>query len=172
MIESITAWKNEKIFPLKNQYIELTNLLYNCKKEEKYDEKQIKQKINKILDRMNQYEVSIDSLINELIVYNQENKDFEHQELIRYYYLDAYRTMTPINLIDGNTLKFGNEELQSFINELSDMYAKKNKKVYVISIIGAQSSAKSTLINFLFRCSFETSAGRCTKGVYMSVCEI
>ncbi len=121
---------------------------------------------------MNQYEVSIDSLINELIISNQENKNSEHKELIRYYYSDAYRTMTPINLIDGKTLKFGNEELQSFINELSDVYTKKNKKVYVISIIGAQSSAKSTLINFLFRCSFETSAGRCTKGVYMSVCEI
>ncbi len=80
--------------------------------------------------------------------------------------------MAPINLIDGKTLKFGNEELRNFIYELGEVYAKTNKKVFVISVIGAQSSAKSTLINYLFRCSFETSAGRCTKGVYMSVCEI
>ncbi len=38
----------------------------------------------------------------------------------------------------------------------------------VISIIGSQSSGKSTLLNFLFGCSFLSSEGRCTSGVYMS----
>jgi hypothetical protein len=78
--------------------------------------------------------------------------------------------MSPINIVEGKTLKFGNPELRSFFHELNETYAKTNKKVYVISVIGAQSSAKSTLLNMLFRCSFETSAGRCTKGVYFSVC--
>ena len=55
---------------------------------------------------------------------------------------------------------------------MSNRYAAQNKKVFVVSVIGAQSSAKSTLLNFLFRCKFETSAGRCTKGVYMSFCEM
>jgi ABC-type lipoprotein export system ATPase subunit len=39
-------------------------------------------------------------------------------------------------------------------------------KVAVITILGPQSSGKSTLLNFLFGCDFGTSAGRCTKGVY------
>ena len=46
----------------------------------------------------------------------------------------------------------------------------KNKKVYIVSIIGAQSSAKSTLLNYLFKSKFETSAGRCTKGMYFNIC--
>ena len=36
----------------------------------------------------------------------------------------------------------------------------------VISILGPQSSGKSTLLNFLFGCDFATSEGRCTRGVY------
>jgi hypothetical protein len=44
--------------------------------------------------------------------------------------------MAPINIVDGKTLKFGNEELHNFINELSEIYAKKDKKVYVVSVIG------------------------------------
>jgi hypothetical protein len=44
--------------------------------------------------------------------------------------------MAPINIVDGKTLKFGNEELLSFINELSKIYANKKKKVYVVSVIG------------------------------------
>jgi GTPase Era involved in 16S rRNA processing len=39
-------------------------------------------------------------------------------------------------------------------------------RVAVITILGPQSSGKSTLLNFLFGCDFGTSAGRCTKGVY------
>ena len=62
--------------------------------------------------------------------------------------------MSPINIVEGKTLKFGNPELRSFFHELNEIYAKTNKKFYVISVIGAQSSAKSTLLNMLFRCSF------------------
>jgi hypothetical protein len=45
--------------------------------------------------------------------------------------------MSPINIVDGKNLKFGNEELHSFINELNEIYVKKSKKVYVVSVIGA-----------------------------------
>ncbi len=38
--------------------------------------------------------------------------------------------------------------------------------VAVITILGPQSSGKSTLLNFLFGCDFSTSEGRCTRGVY------
>ena len=36
----------------------------------------------------------------------------------------------------------------------------------VLTILGPQSSGKSTLLNFLFGCDFATSEGRCTRGVY------
>ncbi len=39
----------------------------------------------------------------------------------------------------------------------------------MVSVIGTQSSAKSTLMNYLFKCDFATSAGRCTKGVYFTI---
>ncbi|CAE8698074.1 unnamed protein product [Polarella glacialis] len=42
------------------------------------------------------------------------------------------------------------------------------KGIYVVSVIGAQSSAKSTLLNFLFGCGFAVSSGRCTRGLYAS----
>lgn len=35
-----------------------------------------------------------------------------------------------------------------------------------ITILGPQSSGKSTLLNYLFGCDFKTSEGRCTRGVY------
>ena len=38
----------------------------------------------------------------------------------------------------------------------------------MVSVIGAQSSAKSTLLNFLFGSGFAVSSGRCTRGLYAS----
>lgn len=43
-----------------------------------------------------------------------------------------------------------------------------NLRIYVVSVIGAQSSAKSTLLNFLFGSGFAVSSGRCTRGLYAS----
>ena len=44
-----------------------------------------------------------------------------------------------------------------------------NSRVLVISVLGPQSSGKSTLLNYMFGCLFATSAGRCTKGIYGSI---
>ena len=42
----------------------------------------------------------------------------------------------------------------------------------VLSVIGPQSSGKSTLLNYMFGCKFVTSTGRCTRGVYGSLLEL
>lgn len=79
--------------------------------------------------------------------------------------------MFPINLVDGKNLIFGNKYLKDFCKALSSTIKFSNKKIFVISVIGAQSSGKSTLLNYLFRCQFSTAPGRCTKGMYFNICE-
>lgn len=51
-------------------------------------------------------------------------------------------------------------------NIIKRVFEANNDKVAVITILGPQSSGKSTLLNFLFGCDFSTSEGRCTRGVY------
>ena len=41
-----------------------------------------------------------------------------------------------------------------------------NKKILVLSVLGIQSSGKSTLLNAMFGLEFAVSAGRCTRGIY------
>ena len=40
-----------------------------------------------------------------------------------------------------------------------------NNDLFVVSIMGAQSTGKSTLLNYLLGSNFRVSAGRCTKGL-------
>lgn len=41
-----------------------------------------------------------------------------------------------------------------------------NKKLFIVSVLGIQSSGKSTLLNAIFGLQFTVSAGRCTRGVF------
>jgi len=79
------------------------------------------------------------------------------------------RRGAPMQLLAGNPLTMmGGEFLRTVLREL-DVTDLKGKKLRVISVIGAQSSAKSTLLNFLFGCEFQVSSGRCTCGLYASI---
>ena len=44
-----------------------------------------------------------------------------------------------------------------------------NAKIFVISVLGIQSSGKSTLLNTMFGLEFPVSAGRCTRGAFVSI---
>ena len=46
------------------------------------------------------------------------------------------------------------------------------KKIFVVSVLGIQSSGKSTLLNAMFGINFPVSSGRCTRGVFLQVIPI
>ncbi|CAG8479801.1 12163_t:CDS:2 [Cetraspora pellucida] len=70
-----------------------------------------------------------------------------------------------IELIDGDSGKMPGAWLSSIFKEVSIIYP--DLKVFVVSILGLQSSGKSTLLNALFSCRFAISIGRCTRGLFM-----
>ncbi|CAB4476789.1 unnamed protein product [Rhizophagus irregularis] len=83
---------------------------------------------------------------------------------------EAYKTWIlegePLQLLDGLSLRSLPTKFLS--NVLSNLMTNVERRLIVISVIGLESSGKSTLLNYLFHCGFATSASRCTKGVYMS----
>nr|XP_023653234.1 interferon-induced very large GTPase 1-like [Paramormyrops kingsleyae] len=76
----------------------------------------------------------------------------------------------PLELMDGDEshvpLIWVQAVLKSLIDKLGD------KKVYVLSILGLQSSGKSTLLNTMFGLQFTVSAGRCTRGAFMQMIKV
>jgi len=80
----------------------------------------------------------------------------------------AWRLNMPVQLLFGSPLQCAGNFL---VDVLKDLGAQNCQDLCVISVIGIQSSAKSTLLNYLFGCGFATSAGRCTRGLYCSLME-
>ena len=50
--------------------------------------------------------------------------------------------------------------------------SRKTTKLFKISVLGAQSCGKSTLLNTVFGLNFPVSSGRCTRGAYMQLVKV
>ncbi|XP_047213276.1 interferon-induced very large GTPase 1-like [Girardinichthys multiradiatus] len=76
----------------------------------------------------------------------------------------------PMELMDGDAghvpLLWISSLLKEVIKKLGD------QKVFVLSVLGVQSSGKSTMLNAMFGLQFAVSAGRCTKGAYMQLVKL
>ena len=71
----------------------------------------------------------------------------------------------PIELLDGDA---GDIPLLWFSDICRNILRiRPELRVFVVSILGMQSSGKSTLLNALFACRFAVSVGRCSRGLFM-----
>ncbi|XP_030595640.1 interferon-induced very large GTPase 1-like [Archocentrus centrarchus] len=76
----------------------------------------------------------------------------------------------PVELMDGDVghvpLTWISSLLEEAIKKLGD------QTVFVLSVLGLQSSGKSTMLNTMFGLQFAVSAGRCTKGAFMQLLKV
>jgi len=76
----------------------------------------------------------------------------------------------PIELMDGDTSHIPLEWISSVLDRVRKKIGE--KKLFVISVLGVQSTGKSTLLNAMFGLEFSVSAGRCTKGAFMQLIKV
>ncbi|XP_006991809.1 interferon-induced very large GTPase 1-like isoform X2 [Peromyscus maniculatus bairdii] len=76
----------------------------------------------------------------------------------------------PIELMDGDASYVPLKWVASIFDKISEKLG--DQRLFVLSILGLQSSGKSTLLNALFGLQFTVSAGRCTKGAYMQLLKV
>ncbi len=76
----------------------------------------------------------------------------------------------PMELMDGDAahvpLTWDTAVLDELVKKLGD------QKLFVLSILGIQSSGKSTMLNAMFGLQFAVSAGRCTRGAFMQLLKV
>ena len=74
----------------------------------------------------------------------------------------------PVELMDGDASYVPKSWILAVIDRLKDKYVL-SSKIFVISVLGIQSTGKSTLLNTVFGLHFNVSAGRCTRGAYFQL---
>ena len=74
-------------------------------------------------------------------------------------------------IIDGDANNVAIDWVSGVLESLANLIGHR-KKIFVLSILGTQSTGKSTLLNTMFGADFPVSSGRCTRGIFMQLIPI
>ncbi|XP_034004706.1 interferon-induced very large GTPase 1-like isoform X2 [Trematomus bernacchii] len=77
----------------------------------------------------------------------------------------------PLELVDGEASNIPLRWVSDVLSQLNDLVSPKNK-ILVVTVLGVQSTGKSTLLNTMFGVQFAVSSGRCTRGAFMLLIKI
>ncbi|XP_050958697.1 interferon-induced very large GTPase 1-like [Labeo rohita] len=77
----------------------------------------------------------------------------------------------PMELMDGDAAHVPLTWITAVLDELVKTLGEQTK-IFVLSILGIQSSGKSTMLNAMFGLQFTVSAGRCTRGAFMRLIKV
>ena len=179
----LEVWKTQHVNPLLEERRNLMNQLQSIdeaagKVRVEEQESPVRHNLKLLSIRIDQLDISVDSFWSELmeLCALQEDDTVVWDTLRRSCDLDpalGKRVYTqcvvegyPMQLLRGSPLQMTADKFLKDV--LFELDSRSKNKPLVVSVIGAQSSAKSTLLNYLFGCSFATRAGRCTKGLSAS----
>ncbi|MGH0180620.1 UNVERIFIED_CONTAM: hypothetical protein FKN15_004646 [Acipenser sinensis] len=159
---SLDVTARTKLFGLRNQYKEKCANLSENKEEIAALDQQISNSslgIEHFMREMGQlYEAASSLPVNH--VYRQQFQSFPSRgaDLL----LDGF----PLELLDGDA---SNIPLEWVTDVLTELHEKVNHKsrMLVVTVLGVQSTGKSTLLNTMFGVQFAVSSGRCTRGAFM-----
>ncbi len=76
----------------------------------------------------------------------------------------------PVELMDGDAAHVPVIWISAVLDELIQNLG--DQRVFVLSVLGIQSSGKSTMLNAMFGLQFAVSAGRCTRGAFMQLVRV
>ncbi|KAK3531939.1 hypothetical protein QTP86_001549 [Hemibagrus guttatus] len=76
----------------------------------------------------------------------------------------------PLELMDGDAAHVPLTWVSVVLDELVKILG--DQRVFVLSILGLQSSGKSTMLNAMFGLQFALSSGRCTRGAFMQLVRV
>ncbi|XP_047456366.1 interferon-induced very large GTPase 1-like [Mugil cephalus] len=77
----------------------------------------------------------------------------------------------PLELVDGDASNIPLRWVSAVLSQLNVLVSSKNK-IRVVTVLGVQSTGKSTLLNTMFGVQFAVSSGRCTRGAFMLLIRI
>ena len=95
--------------------------------------------------------------------FTKEIKIFHLSKAAARYLIDGH----PLEIMDGDTAHVPVKWVTSVINEVVHHLC--DPCVFVLSVLGLQSTGKSTMLNTTFGIQFKVSSGRCTRGAYMQL---
>nr|XP_004570736.2 up-regulator of cell proliferation [Maylandia zebra] len=188
-ITGISSPGTERFYFLKWMRMNLDNVsrIKLCELREKYKEKsknsENKEEIKEIDKQISNSSLGIEHFFREMgQIYEASlslpKTDPSRQQLHHLPKLCAELLLDgfPLELVDGDASNIPLRWVSDVLSQLSDLVSPKKKgkkrKILVVTVLGVQSTGKSTLLNTMFGVQFAVSSGRCTRGAFMLLIKI
>ncbi|XP_065487909.1 interferon-induced very large GTPase 1-like [Caloenas nicobarica] len=167
---------SDRLDDLKRQYHQLWSQVLAIKKSnEKNDLKQqLERDLEALSTKINDSSIGLEHILREVgqIYEALESMNSKDKYVVKLPEIAADLMVSgyPIELMDGDAsyvpLRWVGAIFDRLIEKLGD------KRVFVLSVLGIQSTGKSTLLNAMFGLQFNVSAGRCTRGAFMQLIKL
>ncbi|XP_041419562.1 interferon-induced very large GTPase 1-like [Xenopus laevis] len=166
-----------EVLPQLNQrFHDLWSDIQRANEEEK-DKKSVEvmqKELNCLSDEINDSMFGLEHILREvgqiyeaLVTYSKDDNGFDLlPEIGANLMVSGY----PIELMDGDSAHVPLRWIGAVLDKLVEILG--DKKLFVLSVLGIQSSGKSTLLNAMFGLEFAVSAGRCTRGAFMQLVKV
>ncbi|XP_074845148.1 interferon-induced very large GTPase 1-like [Carettochelys insculpta] len=167
---------SDRLSELRQKYHALwSQMVENIHPGENDDSKSIlKSDLEKVSNDINASTIGLEHILREvaqiyeaLDTFPQEDQHFLELPQIA---ADLMASGYPIELMDGDVSYVPLKWVRAVFDKLTEKLG--DKKVFVLSVLGIQSTGKSTLLNAMFGLQFSVSAGRCTRGAFMQLIKV
>ena len=168
---------------LNNRSVQYLEPLYQkyaqCRLEDDSEEKD--QKLQDIDKELNHGSLGLEHFLREMTVLydylwalQKRDKSANFSKVRKYLktaMAEVFLDGTAIEIMDGDAVTVPVKWVSSVLRKVEKSLSK-TKKLFKISVLGAQSCGKSTLLNTVFGLNFPVSSGRCTRGAYMQLVRV
>ena len=165
------------IAKLQSEYQVMRNKLVSiqAQSESKYvkspQEEETRKELDKLHEEWIETSFGLEHLLREIgqvyetaLENNEQVQQFEHLPAVAASLLtNGY----PLEIMDGDAAHVPINWIQAVIKNVVEKL--NNPKIFVLSVLGLQSTGKSTMLNTTFGLQFSVGAGRCTRGAYMQL---
>ncbi|XP_077306241.1 up-regulator of cell proliferation-like [Lithobates pipiens] len=155
---------------LQAEYKEKCNNAFSNKQELKQIDQKISDSslgIEHFLREMGQFYEAECSMVQEKKIDNIKRQFIRLPGIAADLLLDGF----PLELIDGDASNIPLLWITNVLNEL-DIRTGGKCRMRVITVLGVQSTGKSTLLNTMFGLQFPVASGRCTRGAFMTLLNV
>ena len=168
----------KEITQLQNLYKEKRSKLLKLQKKKEVNQdavKDCKMEIEELHEQMISASLGLEHLLRELGQVYEATQEFTFSEAEQFSRLpqaaaelliDGY----PLEIMDGDAAHVPSKWINAVLDEAKKKL--KDPNVFILSVLGLQSTGKSTLMNTAFGLQFNVSAGRCTRGAFMQLLPI
>ncbi|XP_021350774.1 interferon-induced very large GTPase 1-like, partial [Mizuhopecten yessoensis] len=141
-----------------------------CQSKAEADKARAQQEVSKAEQHLSEASFGIEHIFRELGQIYEASLMANDKELCTNLAKAVARSIKlgcPFELMDGDVANVSLKWVERVFAELQHMLG--DKRLLTLSILGLQSSGKSTLLNAMFGLTFSVSAGRCTRGIYVQL---